>query len=432
MLWTALRLCAAWPPARPEPSALQGLCLWALQFTPRVAPCEEAVLMEVSASLRLFGGLRALRARVLAEAPELGMASLAWAPTGLGALALARAGHENGLRHSLPEALDALPLHALSAVARHHDTLGQMGCRNLGDVRALPRGGLQRRFDSGLLEALDVAYGLRPEAYDWAALPETFSARLELPSRVDMAPALLFGARRLLLQMCAWLAARQQGVSAFELAWLHDSLRGRDVPAEGALTVRLAEPGRQLEPLCRLLSEHLAHVQLPAPVGELRLAVLQAQPLAGQSLSLLPQESPVSEALPQVLERLSARLGAQRVCRPVLLDDPRSEAMQRWQPAGLPLPRQQAAPPRLPQPSWLLPQPLPLAVRGHRPLYQGPLQLLLGPHRLECGWWASAPAAPPVQRDYWVALSEHAGMLWVFQQRPPGEGSGWFLQGIFA
>ena len=117
MLWTALRLCAASPPTPPEPLALRGLCLWALQFTPRVAPCEEAVLMEVSASLRLFGGLRALRTRVLAEAPELGMSALAWAPTGLAALALARAGHENGLRQSLPEALDALPLHTLSAVS---------------------------------------------------------------------------------------------------------------------------------------------------------------------------------------------------------------------------------------------------------------------------------------------------------------------------
>ena len=39
----------------------QALAVWALQFTPRVAIAEEAVLLEVAASLRLFGGRAALR-----------------------------------------------------------------------------------------------------------------------------------------------------------------------------------------------------------------------------------------------------------------------------------------------------------------------------------------------------------------------------------
>ena len=64
-------------------------------------------------------------------------------------------------------------------------------------MRALPRGGLSRRFDAALLAALDQAYGLRPEAHAWIELPETFSAKLELMARVELAPAMLFGARRL-------------------------------------------------------------------------------------------------------------------------------------------------------------------------------------------------------------------------------------------
>ena len=36
---------------------------WALQFTPRVAQVDEVLLLEVSASLRLWGGLRALGQR---------------------------------------------------------------------------------------------------------------------------------------------------------------------------------------------------------------------------------------------------------------------------------------------------------------------------------------------------------------------------------
>ena len=59
MLWIALR---AWPDAgAPAPAALQSaLACHALRYTPRVSLARDAVLMEVSASLRLFGGLRAL------------------------------------------------------------------------------------------------------------------------------------------------------------------------------------------------------------------------------------------------------------------------------------------------------------------------------------------------------------------------------------
>jgi protein ImuB len=91
----------------------------------------------------------------------------------------------------------------------------------------------------------------------------------------------------------------------------------------------------------------------------------------------------------------------------------------------------------LPQPAWVLPQPLKLAVRGPRPMYQGLLHLLTGPHRVEGGWWhrlgegAHARTAH-VQRDYWVALSEHAGVLWIFQERLANDETAWYLHGVFA
>jgi protein ImuB len=90
-----------------------------------------------------------------------------------------------------------------------------------------------------------------------------------------------------------------------------------------------------------------------------------------------------------------------------------------------------------PQPCWILPSPLPLALNSkgpsglaERPIYQGPLQLLAGPHRVEAGWWDDLTVA----RDYYVAHSEHAGLLWVFRERhaPDTRRSPWFLHGFFA
>ena len=438
MLWAALLLPPRPDEALPSAEALRAVAIWALQFTPRVAVCEDTVLMEVEASARLFGGKRALRDRVSEEGRDLGVVGVAWAVNSQAAQAFARAGLENGFKRPLEELLDRLPMKVLSAVHAHEATLARLGCRTLGDVRRLPRGGLSRRFDKALLLALDRAYGLQPEAHTWIELPETFEARLELLSRVEMAPALLFGARRLLLQMCGWLAARHSGVSAFTLQWAHDTMRSRSAGEGGELCIRTAEPSRNLEHLCRLLAEHLARLELQAPVGELRLVATEIVTLDETSASLLPDPAKDGESLQLVLERIAARIGPEHVLRPVLTVDHRLEWMQMWQPLPQPKQTRKLSPaPQMPQPTWVLAQPLKLATRGHRPMYQGVLLLLTGPHRVEGGWWhrigqGEEATTAHVERDYWVALSEHAGVLWIFQQRLGGDETAWYLHGIFA
>jgi protein ImuB len=61
--------------------------------------------------------------------------------------------------------------------------------------------------------------------------------------------------------------------------------------------------------------------------------------------------------------------------------------------------------------------------------------LLAGPHRVEGGWWhrdAADAATHHIERDYWVALSPHAGVLWIYQQRLAGDAVAWYLHGVFA
>jgi len=120
----------------------------------------------------------------------------------------------------------------------------------------------------------------------------------------------------------------------------------------------------------------------------------------------------------------------------VLCADHRPEWMQHWHSDLAHRPRQATAGSGMPLPPWLLEVPLRLEERQHRPHYQGPLQLLLGPDRVEGGWWhrsgqGSDAQALNVQRDYWLARSPHAGLLWVFQQRLAGDQAAWFLHGYF-
>lgn len=91
-------------------------------------------------------------------------------------------------------------------------------------------------------------------------------------------------------------------------------------------------------------------------------------------------------------------------------------------------------------PSWLLATPLRLTVHQGCPQYEGPLTLLAGPQRLESGWLEGD--AHCALRDYYVARSATAGLVWVYRDRlgQPGAGSSaasrevprWYLHGLFA
>lgn len=415
------------------------------------------MLVEVEASARLFGGRQALLARIRSGCAEQAVARLAVAPTALAAVALLR---QRALREAqaagegaelavqaisctartLAATLDRLPIAALSATADHAATLQRLGCQTLGQLRQLPRGGLSRRFGAALLDGLDRAYGLKTETYPWITLPEQFSVRLEFLGRIEVAEGLMFGANRLLQRLKAWLQARQCGITALVLHWEHDLVR-RSEAKQGCIAVRTAEATRDMQHLAKLLAEHLGRTVLAAPVTAIRLEAADVEALPTASASLLPQDRVSGESFLQLIERLSARLGCERVLQGEALADHRPQRMQSWQPAagGDPLRGRGKAQP-LPghiglHPPWLLRQPLRLAVLQDRPVYQGALALLAGPERLETGWWclddaADGEAEDLTLRDYFVAQSAHAGLLWIYRQRSESD-PGWYLHGIY-
>ena len=445
MHWIALRpLLDGAPPEQNDSGQtlcdpLLALGWWALQYTPKVALVDQSLVLEVSASERLWGGPKQLLRHIHASSKPVSDVQFARGPTSL--IALARLS-DAGLARTQS---DALPLQALAAAQPHLATLERIGCTCWGQLRALPRGGVARRFGAPLLDALDRAYGLKPELYSWLVLPEVFEATLELGAQVETAPALMFASRRLLGSLKLWLQLRQSGVLAIELMWTMDARR--NTATQGQLMVRSAEPTIDMAHLQRLLGENLDKVTLPSPVLYLRLRSLEVQKLAGESASLLVEEQRRGDSLQQLLERLGARLGAQQVLQMQTCADHRPERMQRWQPAlsavklmnaceNTSRPDQHLA---ALYPSWLLAIPLKLAQHKDRPLYQGPLTLLAGPQRLEAAWWDGAGCT---LRDYYLARSEQAGLLWVYRERLVGPGSAeprvgvvdlaWYLHGIFA
>ncbi len=443
---------------------------WALRFTPRVALLDEAVLLDIHPSLRLWGGRRALLRQLLGGGDAL--APVPWASGGTALLALARLrvqAQPHTPPHTLPHvSARVLPVHTLSALRPHAAALARMGCRTWGDVQALPRAGLVRRLGAPALAALDQALGHMPHSLPWLLLPQHFDVALDTPATAHHAAELLWTAQRLLGQLSVWLQARQLGVLALRLQWTHHLRRldGADIPPTGHTDLRTAQPLQQLAHLKRLLAQRLERTPLAAPVDRLRLQSLQTAPWQPRNRSWLPGtdgsdiDTQEGEALSQLVERLSERLGAQAVRHAVPADDHRPEALQHWQPTALHTPALQAllysgvqeptyealtahtapprfevreptpvevcaAPPALSHPTWLFnpAQPLPPSA--------APLALM-SPHpqqRLETHWWLPGG---PVRRDYWLARHARWGVVWVYRDASsaPGAPDGWWLHGV--
>ncbi|WP_288380797.1 DNA polymerase Y family protein [uncultured Massilia sp.] len=464
-------------PAR-EAEALDAVALAMLQYTPQVALAEEAtLLMDIGASLRLFGGIRALCARVQSNLRALGFTgAVSCAPTARGAWLLARhgghrAGHGAGrsgadgasgvsdasgdangggggarafgrirvpgrsLRMaSLERRLDRLPVALLPPARLYMSWFEGLGCERLGDLRRLPRPGLQRRCGRELLDMLDAAYGLCPELFDWVAPPEHFRARLELFDRIEQADLLLAGARHLVLQLVGWLCARQFAVERITLLMEHE--RGRVAMPPTPLELALSEPTWRDEHLLRLLRERLAKQELPAPVIGLALEALQVRAMAPPTESLFPEPGGTEEDRMRMLELLVARLGPDNVLQALPQADYRPEVANEWVPVQQKVrPSERAA--RLPQdvaslprPSWLLAKPIALLMRNHRPFYGSPLKVASTPERIEAGWWSDTQT-----RDYFIAEGMDHTLYWIYRERIIGAGVDaeprWYLHGLF-
>lgn len=419
-----------------EAEALHAVAMALLQFTPQLAQAEEAtLLLDVGGSLRLFGGVRALCGLVAASMRALGFtAVLSCAPTARGAWLLARSNAGRALTmEALVRRMDRLPGSLLPPARPYLSWFEGIGCMTLGEMRRLPRPGLQRRCGRDLLDMLDDAHGERPELHEWLEAPASFRAKLELFDRVENAEALLFGAHRLLLQLTGWLSARQLAVERIQLLMEHE--RGKVARPPTVIDIVLAEPTWRDAHLVRLLKERLAKQVLDAPVIGLCLEAPQVQPMAPPGDSLFPEPGGSKQDWQRLLELLTARLGPENVLQAAPRADYRPEQANAWvsvqesiRPADA---RSQLPPdmPSLPRPAWLLAKPIALLMRDHRPYYGSPLRIMSTGERIEAGWWGQMQT-----RDYFMAEGEDRAHYWLYRERNANDGElspRWYLHGLF-
>ncbi len=420
---------------RRERELFEAVAQRGVRFTPRVSmEPPDGVLLEVRGSLRLFGGARQLCARLQQElADTLGVtARFAITPAPLASLWFARSGVLGSRpvfvrnRDDLPGRLASLALDCTRWSPRHVETLGTMGVRTVGECLRLPRDGFARRFGHDILAQLDRATGRTPEPRAAYAVAERFAARRDLEPEINDAVRLEVAVQPLLDELCQFLRERDRGVQALEV-----QLRHRDAPVT-RVRLRFVQPiGAQSQRMAGLLRERLARLALPQAVRNVRLLSGPLIDLQADAVELFAHDRRESgENLPQLVERLRARLGNAAVHGLECVPEHRPEAAWRVIEPALPKSRGRkhvrspvsasAAASRQTRPLWLLDTPEPCDVDR--------LVLEEGPECIESGWWDGHDVA----RDYYVARNSQGSRLWVFRNRREAAGPRWFVHGWFA
>ncbi|MBP8925864.1 MAG: DNA polymerase Y family protein, partial [Pseudomonadales bacterium] len=397
------------------------------RFTPMLAlQTPDRLLLEISASLRLFGGLAQLLEQVetgLAERCYTHLGGLAPTPRGAQlmtrtlpctATALPEWCINNDLKH-FRTLIDTLPLALLDVAEKQLQVMRRMGFTRIGELLALPRAALGKRFGQELLTCLRQLCGEQADPRVPHRPRDFFHAELHFLEPLHDRTMLLFPMQRLLRELSQFLERRQCHCQRLE--WRMRSACGQShrlaVPCSLAYHSDTA-----LLDLTRLALESL---QLPEPVESLSLGCRAFSPVHQQSAALFHgATADLAQAEKLLLDRLAIRIGEQCLHGIRLADAHLPE--EAWQRSHDDTPDSDTPAPAQ-RPCWLLPQPVALQQHTTGPTWNGHLQLLNGPERIESNWWGTA-----VKRDYFIARHENGSLCWVFREYGSRQ---WFLHGLF-
>ena len=451
--------------AEPEADAraLEALADWCVRYSPAVAPDPpDGLFLDIGGVAHLWGGEAEMAADLAARLARDGLtARIAAADTAGAAWALARspaaaagpqvlAPWDPDRREASPPPpeLAGLPLTALRLEPAAAAQLSRLGLRRIGQLAALPRGPLARRFGGRVLLRLDQTLGRAPEALAFRRPPTPWFARLDLAEPVSAPDDLARLCRDVALRLCARLETAGRGARRLRL----DFHRVDGAPV--GLELGLSRPARDPDRIARLFLPRLETLDPGFGIEAVSLQAAEVEVLSpGQAdlASLLePVEGP--EALAPLIDRLNARLGPGRVWR----SRPRASHVPERSVRRTAALEAEAGPardgPAVSWPAWrprplrLLPRPEaleavialtpdepPRQFRWRRRVHR--IRLAEGPERIGAEWWRSGIEAVRTDqvRDYYRVEDQDGARFWVFRSglhdhdRPVR----WWLHGLF-
>lgn len=412
----------------------------ARRWTPRAAVSDaDGLWLDLTGVDHLFGGEQRMAERLLAFCARLGFeARIAVAGTLGAAHALARFG---GARIFLcapggeAEALAGLPLAALRLGEDALAAARRLGLETIGQVAAMPRGPLQRRFGGELLGRLDQALGRAAEPIDPIVPEDPPSVLLRFMEPIASTEAIEEAMAEALRRLVALL--ERGGLAARVL-----TLIGERVDGEAQMVrIGTARATRDGGHLLRLMKPRIETIDPGFGIERIRLVADRVEPLGPQPIDgALAGGKPQPDLVP-LIDQLAGRLGRRRLYRIGAVESDVPERSVRRvgpldSPAGWPdwpRPVRLLSPPeRLDNVMALLPDQPPRRFTWRGRAYR--VRQADGPERIHGEWWKRRAEAEAV-RDYFQVEDEAGQRFWLFR-RGDGEDSrsgdlSWYLHGVF-
>ena len=421
---------------------------------------EDLLFLDLTGVAHLHGGEARMLRRLHALLARLGFAArIAVADTPGAAWAFARFRPETLLRCPPGEHgawLAPLPVEALRLEGDAIDLLHRLGVDSIGQLAALPRAPLVRRFGTTIAARLDQALGRIPEPVTPVTPPEPIAVTQRFAEPIATPEAIAHWLGDLVHRLTEALAEAGQG--ARRIGLVADRVDG--VPQR--IGIGLARASRDPAHLLRLLARRIDQIEPGYGLDAMTLHLLRSEPLG----SLPVDERLDAEVVPDLaplIDTLATRIGMARLwrMRPVESDVPERSA------AALPPldPPEREAPPmkaddvrqldrNAPLPPWHpdWPRPIRLLRRPERLdhvvaalpdqpprrfTWRGERHEVVhadGPERIHGEWWKRA-AETHATRDYFRVEDERGRRYWLFRQ---GDGErqvtgdlSWYLHGLF-